>query len=76
VCEKLIIFPYGQDIVGNVVLLAFWRYSQIQDRSGVSGEMYKNGTVISRKMDLPQHAVRRWRHGIGQYTVYLYTVGQ
>jgi len=23
VCEKLTIFPYGQDIVGNVVLLAF-----------------------------------------------------
>jgi len=24
--------------------------------------MYKNVTVISRKMDLPQHAVQRWRH--------------
>ena len=23
VCEKLTIFPYGQDIVGKVVLLAF-----------------------------------------------------
>ena len=30
-CEKLTIFPYWQDIVGNVVLLAFWRYSQVQD---------------------------------------------
>jgi len=28
--------------------------------------MYKNVTVISRKMDLSQHAVQRWRHGIGQ----------
>ena len=26
-CEKLTIFLYGQDIVGNVDLLAFWRYS-------------------------------------------------
>jgi len=25
--------------------------------------MNKNMTVISRKMDLPQHAVQRWRHG-------------
>jgi len=24
VCEKLTISPYGEDIVGNVVLLAFW----------------------------------------------------
>jgi len=53
-CEKLTIFPYGQDIVENVVLLAFWRYSQVQDRSRVLGEMYKNVTVISRKTDLPQ----------------------
>jgi len=26
--------------------------------------MYKNETVISHKMDLPQHAVQRWHHGI------------
>jgi len=62
-CEKLTIFPYGQDTVGNFVLLAFWRYSQVQDRSGVLGEMYKNITVLSRKMDLSQHAMQRWRHG-------------
>jgi len=31
--EKLRIFPYGRYIVGNVVILAFWRYSQVQDRS-------------------------------------------
>ena len=47
VCEKLTVFPYGQDIVGNVVLLAFWRYSQVQDRSGALEEMYKNVTVIT-----------------------------
>jgi len=23
-CDKLTVFTYGQDIVGNVVLLAFW----------------------------------------------------
>jgi len=33
--EKLRVFPYGQNIVGNVVLLAFWQYSQVQDRSEV-----------------------------------------
>ena len=42
--EKLRIFPYGQYIVGNVVLLAFRRCSQFQDRSGGWGEMYKNVT--------------------------------
>jgi len=72
VCEKLTLFLYGQDIVGNVVLLVFWWYSRVQDRSGVFGEMYKNVTLISRKMDLlalPQHAVQQWRHGIGQQRV-------
>jgi len=66
---KVDIFLYGQDIDGNIVLLAFWWYSQVQDRSGGFGEMYKNVTIISRKMDLPalpQHAVQRWRHGIVQ----------
>jgi len=29
----------------------------------VLGEMYKNVRLITRKMDLPQHAVQRWRHG-------------
>ena len=32
----------------------------------------KNATLILCKMDLPQHTVQRWRHGIGQYTVYLF----
>ena len=56
--EKLRIFPYGQYIVGTVVLLAFWRYSQFQDRSGGWGEMYKNVTPFP--MDFPhtpQHSV-------------------
>jgi len=66
VCEKLTLFPYGQDIVGNIILLAFWWYSQVQDRSGGFGEMYKYVTLISCKMDLPQHAMQRWHHGIGQ----------
>jgi len=35
VCEKLAVFPYGQDIIGNVYSLAFWRCNQLQDRSGV-----------------------------------------
>jgi len=63
VCEKLTTFPYGQDIVGNVVLLAFCWYSQVQDRSGSLGQNYKNVTVVTRKIDFPQHAVQRWRHG-------------
>jgi len=46
VCEKLIIFPYGQNTVGIYVSLAFRSYSQVQDRSGVLEEMYKNVTVI------------------------------
>jgi len=33
VCEKFTIFPFGQYIVGNFCLLAFWRYSQFRDRS-------------------------------------------
>jgi len=36
------IFPYRQYIIRNIVLLAFWRYSQVQDRNGGWGEMYKN----------------------------------
>jgi len=59
VCEKLTIFTYEQDIVGNDVLLAFWRYSLVQDRNGGLGEMYKNVTVVTRKMNFPQHAVQR-----------------
>jgi len=47
-CEKLSLFPYGQDIVGNIFLLAFWWYSQVQDRSGSFGEMYKNVTHITQ----------------------------
>jgi len=42
--EKLMIFPYGQYIVGIYVSLTFWLCSQVQDRSGVLGEMYKNVT--------------------------------
>jgi len=44
--EKLIIFTYWQYIVGICVSLAFWWYSQVQDRSRVLGEMYKKVTVI------------------------------
>jgi len=69
VCEKLILFQHGQDIVGNVVLLAFRGCRQVQDWSEGFGEMYKNVKVISRKVDLPalpQHVVQRWRNGIGQ----------
>jgi len=58
VCEKLTLFPYGQDIVGNVVLLAFWSYGQIQDRSGGFGEMYKNVAVIAHKMDAHLPSIR------------------
>jgi len=47
--------------------LFYWPYSQVQDRSGGWGEMYKNVTLNTRKMDLPQHAVPRWRHGVGNH---------
>jgi len=66
VCEKLTLFPYGQDIVGNIILLAFRWYSQVQDRSEGFREMYKYVTLISSTMDLPHHAMQQWRHGIGQ----------
>ena len=46
VCEKLTIFPYGQHMGGNVFSLAFWRYSQVQDRSRGLQEICKNVTVI------------------------------
>jgi len=39
--EKLKIFPYGQYIVRNVVLLNFWWYSQVQDPTGVSEKCTK-----------------------------------
>jgi len=35
VCEKLTVFPYRQDIAGIYVSLAFQRYIQVQDRTGV-----------------------------------------
>jgi len=39
------------------VSLAFWCCSQVQDRSGVLGEMYKNVTVISSKCIFRSRAV-------------------
>jgi len=57
--EKLRIFPHGQ-IIGNVVLLAFWRYRQVQDRSGGWGETYKNVTPFL--MDFP-HTPKHAVHG-------------
>jgi len=45
--------------------IGFWRYSQVQDRSGGFGEKYRNVSVISCKMDfphMPQHAVQRWHY--------------
>jgi len=38
----LTIFSYAEYIVEFCVKLAFLRYSQVQDRSGRSGEMYTN----------------------------------
>jgi len=41
--EKLTVFLYGRDnIVGDVFSLAFWRYGQVQDRSGGLWEICKN----------------------------------
>jgi len=55
VCEKLTIFPYRQDIVGNVILLAFWRFSQVQDRSGVKEKCTKNVCPILKKFCMVVH---------------------
>jgi len=59
--EKLKIFPFGQYIVGNVVFLAFWRHSQVQNQNGVEKQCTKMLTLFP--MDFPhttvtpQHAV-------------------
>jgi len=58
------IFPYRRYIIGNVVILAFWRYSQVQDRSGSWGAMYKNVNTVSNGFSTHTRAYRyyRWRH--------------
>jgi len=53
VCEKLTVFPYGHYIVEFYVRLAFWWYSQVQDRSGGWTQMYTIVTVKTRKMVIP-----------------------
>jgi len=68
--EKLAIFPCGQYIVGIYVLLAFRRYSQVQDRSGDSEEMYKNITLNTRKMAIP--AARRVRRAADDAIIMTY----
>jgi len=65
--ERLRIFPYGQYIVRNVVILALWRCSQVQDRSGGWGEMYKNVNAVSdgfsaHASDATARRHYRWRH--------------
>jgi len=59
--DKLRIFQFGQYIVGNVVFLAFWWHSQVQNRNGGCEEMYKNVNTISDRIFphtpvTPQHA--------------------
>ena len=61
--EKLRIFPYGQYIVGNVVLLAFWRCIQFQDRSEGWGEKYKNVTPFPMDF-LHPHSTRAWSNDV------------
>jgi len=58
VCEKLRIFPYGRYVVGKVVILAFWRYSQVQVWSGGWGKCRKMLTPFPIDFrHAPQHAV-------------------
>jgi len=45
--KRLTVFPYGQDIVGTYVSLAFQRYNQVQDWSGGLQNICKNVTLIS-----------------------------
>jgi len=40
-CEKLTVFPYGRDIVGNVILLAFWYIVRFKIEVGVSEKCTK-----------------------------------
>jgi len=47
ICEKLTIFSYGQAVIGIYVSLAFRRYRQVQDRSGVLRNICKNEILIS-----------------------------
>jgi len=47
--EKLSIFPYGQDIVGNAFSLASWWYNHVQDQNGDLQEICKNVTVVTCK---------------------------
>jgi len=66
--EKLRIFPFRQYIVGNVVFLAFWWRSQVQNRNGGCEEMYKNVNTVSdeifrTKIRQSRHSRRyRWRY--------------
>jgi len=74
-CEKSRIFPYGQYIVGNIVLLAFWWYRQVQDRSGGWGEMYKNviscpSDVLASLLTAANYYVRRGYNIIGGITYF------
>jgi len=45
--EKLTVFPYGQDIIGIYVSLAFWRYSKVRGWCWVLCKICKNVTLIS-----------------------------
>jgi len=62
--EKLKIFLFGQYIVGNATFLAFWWHSQVQNRNGRWGEMYKYVNTVADGFSA--HATARhhyrWRH--------------
>jgi len=60
--EKLTVFPYRRDIIGNVFSLNFRQYSQVQDRSGGLREICKNVTVVTCQK-LP-YCTLRWLGGI------------
>ena len=56
--EKLRIFPFGQYVVRNVVFLAFWWRSQVQNRNRGCEEMYKNVNTVSDGF----FRTHQWRH--------------
>jgi len=69
--EKLRIFPYGQYIIENVIFVAFWRHSQVQNRNGGCEEMFKNVNTVSDEFfrtrlqwrhSTPALSINRWRH--------------
>ena len=71
--EKLIIFLYGQCIVGIYISLAFRRCTQVLGRCWGLRAIGKEVTVDTRKMDVPLHgaAATSWQPSASRPTLIL-----